>query len=113
MREEKLKQKRKSPSIAGSFAYKFPLILFADLRQRLPGQRTVRDLAIVAGEPGLANFFLERVIGINRRQIVRAPRTRIEAGQHQKWIKIRHCVGQTASGNQVASSGAIVIWPME
>ena len=86
MREEKLQQQRKAPGIAGGVAHQFPLILLAELCQRLPGQRPVGHLAIVAGEPGLANLFLELAIGINRRQIVRAPRARIESRKHQEWI---------------------------
>ena len=68
MRKEKLQQQRKAPRIAGSIAHKLPLIFLAELRQRLPGERPVGNLAIVAREPGLANLFLELAIGINRRQ---------------------------------------------
>ena len=79
VRKKKLQQQRKAPRIAGRIAHKLPLILLAELRQRLPGQRTIGDFAIVAREPGLADFFLELAIGINRRQIVRAPRARVES----------------------------------
>ena len=57
MREEKLQQQREAPRIAGGVAHKLSLVFLADLRQRLPGERSVGHFAIVAGEPGFANFF--------------------------------------------------------
>ena len=73
-------------SVARGIAYKLPLIPLTYLRQRLPPKRAIRYLAIVAGEPGLANLFLEPAIGVNRREIVSAPRSRVERGKHQEWI---------------------------
>ena len=69
--------------VTGGIPHKPPLIFRGELRQRLAGKRTVGYLALVAGEPGLANFVLELAIGINRRQIMSSPGARIESGKHQ------------------------------
>src|SRR2546426_322940 len=65
-------------------------MLYAQLCQSLALKRAIRNLAIVAAQPCLTDFFREFVIGINRRQIERAPRTRVKCWQHQEWIKTSH-----------------------
>src|ERR1700728_4823346 len=63
MRKKKLQQQRESLGIAGGFAHKLPLILLADLCQRLPSQRPIGHLAIVAGKPRFADLFINNRSG--------------------------------------------------
>src|SRR5208283_5557156 len=90
MGKQKLQQQGKSTWVASGIANQVPLILLAELRQGLPSQRAVGNFAIVAGEPGFANLLVKLVVGINRRQIVRAPGAGAEFRQHQEWIEIAH-----------------------
>src|SRR5579859_1712352 len=90
VRKEKLKQQRKALRIAGRISYEFARELLGQVRQSLASKRTICDFAVVSAKPGLANLLLEPVIGIDRRQILRTPRTRVESRKHQKWIKISH-----------------------
>src|SRR6202158_2862839 len=88
--KKKLEQQRKSHRLSPRLAPQFALILFAELRERSAGQRSIRNFTIVPGQPCLANLFFELVIRINRRQILRAPRARVKSRKHQQWIKISH-----------------------
>ena len=90
VREEKLDQQRKTPGVARCVAHQLALIFLAQLRQGLPGKRSVRHLAIVARQPSLADFLFKPVIRIDGRKIMRAPRPRVKPGKHQQWIKISH-----------------------
>ena len=90
VREKKLQQQRKPSRVARRLAHEFALIFFAQLRECFPVKRPVRDFAVVSAQPRLADLLLELVIGINRRQILRAPGTRIKPRKHQQWIKISH-----------------------
>src|SRR5258708_25612729 len=62
MRKKKLQQQGETPSVAGCIADQIPLVSLADLRQRLSAERTVRHIALVASEPGLADLFLTRTV---------------------------------------------------
>src|SRR5208337_78153 len=90
VREQKLQQQRKPSRISRRLAHQFPLVLLAQLRERFSRERPVRHFTLVPAQPGLADLFLELVIGIDRRQIERAPWTRIKRRKHQQWIKISH-----------------------
>src|SRR5208282_4413914 len=90
MGKEKLEQQRKTFGITRSFAHQFSRVLLTQLRESFPGERPVGDFAVVATQPRFPNFLSELVVGINWRQVVSAPRTRIERGKHQQWIEIFH-----------------------
>ena len=82
VRKEKLQQQRKAPRIAGSVPYDLTLVFLAKVSQSPPAMRSIRYFAIVSGKPSLANFFLEFMIGIYRRQIICTPRAGIESRTH-------------------------------
>ena len=63
------------------------LLRSASVRLR---QWAVCHLAVVAREPSLADFFVELVIRINRREIKRSPWTRVEDRRHQEWVELSH-----------------------
>ena len=88
--EQKLKQKWEAAVVAGGLADQVAAMLLTQLRETLAGEWPVCHFAFVAGQPRLANLLLEFVVGINRREIVRAPRARVEACEHQQWIQLFH-----------------------
>src|SRR6476661_4474372 len=51
-------------------------------------------MACIAGQPGLSDLLFELVVGINRREIECAPRTRVESRLHREWVECAHAVGK-------------------
>ena len=88
--KQKLQQQRKALRVARGRAHEFGAEFFAQVGQRSFRQRPVRDHAVVAGEPGFSDAFVEFVIGIDRRKIERAPGARVEGGLHQEWVELGH-----------------------
>src|SRR6266849_1797144 len=88
--KQKLQEQREALWVAGGRSCEFGTEFFAQVCQRTFRQRTVRDHAVVAGEPGFSDSFVEFVIGIDRGKIKRAPRARVEGGRHQQWVELGH-----------------------
>ena len=90
LRKQKLQKQRKTLRIASGRAHQFRAEFLAEICQRPFRQRSVRDHAVVAGEPGFPDSFVEFVIGIDGGKIERAPRARVEGGRHQEWVELGH-----------------------
>src|SRR5208282_2464067 len=88
--KQKLQKQRKALWVARGGAYEFRAEFFAQVSERSFRQWTVCDHAVVAGEPGFADSFVEFVIWINRGKVERAPRARVESGRHQEWVELAH-----------------------
>src|SRR5579864_9332653 len=90
MREKEFQQQRKPVTIACRLPDQCPPTFLAQLRECTSRERPVRDSAIVSCQPGLSDFLVELMLGINGRQIRRPPRARIKGRLHSQWIQLRH-----------------------
>src|SRR5664279_2416118 len=48
------------------------------------------DYAVVAGQPGFSDSFVEFLIGVDGGKIECAPGTRVEGWRHQEWVELGH-----------------------
>src|ERR1022692_4327656 len=76
--KQKLQKQWKAPSVGRGGAHEFGAEFFAQDSERSFRQRTICNQAVVAGEPGFADSFVEFVIWIDRRKVECAPRARVE-----------------------------------
>ena len=97
VREEEFQQQGKAVGIRGRITYKLTPKLRTELGKGFPLERPIGHLGCIAGQPGFADFLRKLVVGINRREIERAPGTRVEGGLHRKWIEFAHAKGQAGS----------------
>lgn len=92
-------EKGEASGLRGCISHQAALILRGDICQRLPRERSVLHPAVVACEPGFPDFSCKGLC-VDRREIKRSPRSRVEQWLHQEWVEFGHTSGVYVPGSR-------------